>query len=354
MRILKYIMFISILSGLFFIVWKRSEQKGFRRWWSSFRRAVFLAAILTGLINDPIKAFEPPESNNGVYQERIRDQEYALWENDKKVVMAKGGGSGNISPSPGLIGQPGPSTFPTPLGPKPRPKTPTTPSQAYRAVPKVVGQPGGPGGAGGGNGNGNGGGKAEFDEQCPVSKNEQDSKKDQTDPPSDIFSQKPKDNDQCAIDEKKENQEQKEDKKKKRNQHLNREIEVNGENFEFERSQIEKKAPSHGTDFGLEPDYGPDGEIIRNRKTAKPRAKQNKENYEKFTDNLSEFVKDPQSERIDPQYHKGRENEQDATGFLNRRDRRFVIFNRHTKKYITGWVMNDLQYQEFIDNNNII
>ena len=25
-----------------------------------------------------------------------------------------------------------------------------------------------------------------------------------------------------------------------------------------------------------------------------------------------------------------------------------------TKKYITGWVMNDLQYQKFIDNNNII
>jgi hypothetical protein len=64
--------------------------------------------------------------------------------------------------------------------------------------------------------------------------------------------------------------------------------------------------------------------------------------------------KDPKSERIEPQYRKGRENEQDAVGFLNRRDRRFVIFDRHTKKYITGWVMNDLQYQEFIDNNNII
>ena len=110
----------------------------------------------------------------------------------------------------------------------------------------------------------------------------------------------------------------------------------------------------HGTDFGLDPDYGPDGKIIRDRKTGKPRAKQNKENYEKFTDNLSEFVKDPKSEKIEPQYRKGRENEQDVVGFLNRKDRRFVIFDRHTKKYITGWVMNDLQYQEFIDNNNII
>jgi hypothetical protein len=86
----------------------------------------------------------------------------------------------------------------------------------------------------------------------------------------------------------------------------------------------------------------------------KPRAKQNKENYEKFTDNLSEFSKDTKSEKIEPQYRKGRENEQDAVGFLNRRERRFIIFNRHTKKYITGWVMNDSQYQEFIKNNNII
>jgi hypothetical protein len=31
-------------------------------------------------------------------------------------------------------------------------------------------------------------------------------------------------------------------KKKKRNQHLNRQIEVNGEEFEFERDIIEKKS----------------------------------------------------------------------------------------------------------------
>ena len=142
--------------------------------------------------------------------------------------------------------------------------------------------------------------------------------------------------------------------KKKRNQHLNRQIDVNGEKFEFERDQIEKKTPSHGPEFGLEPDYGPDGKIIRDRKTGKPRAKQNKENYEKFAGNLEEFAKDPKSERIEPQYRKGRENEQDAVGFLNRRDKRFIIFDRHTKKYITGWVMNDLQYPEFIENNNII
>ena len=86
----------------------------------------------------------------------------------------------------------------------------------------------------------------------------------------------------------------------------------------------------------------------------KPRAKQSKENYLKFTKNLLEFVQDPKSERIEPPYRKGRENKQDAVGFLNRRDGRFIIFNRHTKKYITGWVIYDLQYQEFLDNNHII
>jgi hypothetical protein len=201
-----------------------------------------------------------------------------------------------------------------------------SPKIGPRIPPKLVDQ--GLGGAPNPGGNGN----AEFDDKCPA-KNKEQSQESSTHHHD--FTQKSK-------------------KKKKRNQHLNQQIEVNGEIFEFERDQIEKKAPSHGTDFGLDPDYGPDGKIIRDRKTGKPRAKQNKENYEKFTDNLSEFVKDPKSEKIEPQYRKGRENEQDVVGFLNRRDRRFVIFDRHTKKYITGWVMNDLQYQEFIDNNNII
>jgi hypothetical protein len=97
---------------------------------------------------------------------------------------------------------------------------------------------------------GNPGGGASFDDQCPVSK-EQKSQESSTHHQD--FTQKSK-------------------KKKKRNlnQHLNRQIEVNGENFEFERDQIEKKAPSHGPDFGLDPDYGPDGKIIRDRKTGKP------------------------------------------------------------------------------------
>ena len=145
-----------------------------------------------------------------------------------------------------------------------------------------------------------------------------------------------------------------EKRKKKRNQHLNRKTEVWGETFEFERNQIEKKTSPHGTDFGLEPDRKPNGQIIIDRKTGKPRAKQNKENNNKFTDNLLKFVKDSKSERFEAKYRKGCANEQDVVGFLNRRDRKFVIFDRSTKKYISGWVMNELQYQEFLNNNNII
>ena len=75
------------------------------------------------------------------------------------------------------------------------------------------------------------GAAAEFDDQCPVSK-EQKSQESSTHRHD--FTQKSK-------------------IKKKRNQHLNQQIEVNGENFEFERDQIEKKAPLHGTLNKLEP-----------------------------------------------------------------------------------------------------
>ena len=328
MRIFKYIVFISILSGIFFVIYRQSDKKGFRRWWTSFKTAIIFSAIAASLIPINPEAIEPPGNSNQVYQERLLlDQEFNSFEdNDQKVILVKTADSSPSVPiSPGR-GQPSP--FPTaPSGG--RPNRPVY-LPKYRTAPKIVnpglGAGANPAGAGGG------GGAAEFNDQCSVPNKEQSQ---ELSTHHHDFTQKSK-------------------KKKKRNQHLNREIEVNGENFEFERDLIEKKTPSHGTDFGLDPDYGPDGKIIRDRKTGKPRAKQNKENYEKFTDNLSEFSKNTKSEKIEPQYRKGRENEQDAVGFLNRRERRFVIFNRHTKKYITGWVMNDLQYQEFIENNNII
>jgi hypothetical protein len=257
----------------------------------------------------------------------LNEEFNSLEKNNGKVILAKAEGSNPLTPP---TTRSGPSNFPTPSSGG-TPSRPVSGLNPYRTAPRVIDT--GLGGAGANPaGAGGGGGAAEFNDQCSVPNKEQSQ---ELSTHHHDFTQKSK-------------------KKKKRNQHLNREIEVNGENFEFERDLIEKKTPSHGTDFGLDPDYGPDGKIIRDRKTGKPRAKQNKENYEKFTDNLSEFSKNTKSEKIEPQYRKGRENEQDAVGFLNRRERRFIIFNRHTKKYITGWVMNDLQYQEFIENNNII
>ena len=69
-----------------------------------------------------------------------------------------------------------------------------------------------PAGAGGGDGN------AQFDDKC-LAPNKEQSQESSTHHHD--FTQKSK-------------------KKKRRNQHLNRQIEVNGENFEFERDQIEK------------------------------------------------------------------------------------------------------------------
>ena len=272
------------------------------------------------------RSSSPNFGNQASHERLIDNREFnPLDQNNRQVILAKAEGKGSNTPG-GVHGFP---IAPAPKRPV-RPPSDYTPKIGPRIPPKVVDQ--GLGGAGNPAGAGGGDGNVQFDDKCPAPNKEQSQ---ESSTHHHDFTQKSK-------------------KKKIRNQHLNRQIEVNGENFEFERDQIEKKALSHGTDFGLEPDYRPDGKIIRDRKTSKPRAKQNKENYQKFTDNLSEFVKDPKSERIEPQYRKGRENEQDAVGFLNRRDRRFVIFDRHTKKYITGWVMNDLQYQEFIDNNNII
>lgn len=162
---------------------------------------------------------------------------------DKKVVLAK---------SPDKPFLPGADAFPVnPPASRPGRRANSGPKinpPGYRVPPKVVDQ--GLGGAPNPSGDGN----AQFDDKCPAPNKEQSQ---ESSTHRHDFTQKSK-------------------IKEKRNQHLNQQIEVNGENFEFERDQIEKKAPFHGTDFGLDPDYGPDGKIIRDRKTGKPRAKQRK------------------------------------------------------------------------------
>ena len=114
MKILKYIIFLSILSGIFFVIYRQSDKRGFRRWWISFKTAVLIAASAAGLIPVNTEAIEPPGNTNQVYQERLlSDQEFNSFEdNDQRVILVKTGDSSpSVPTSPGR-GQPNP--FPTP------------------------------------------------------------------------------------------------------------------------------------------------------------------------------------------------------------------------------------------------
>ena len=50
MKILKYMVFILILIGIFFVIYRQSDENGFRRWQISFKIAVLIAASTAGLI----------------------------------------------------------------------------------------------------------------------------------------------------------------------------------------------------------------------------------------------------------------------------------------------------------------
>ena len=67
MKILKYIVFLSILTGIFFLIYRQSDQKGLRKLWISFKIAVLVAAIIAGLIPANTKAVELNRNNHQVY-----------------------------------------------------------------------------------------------------------------------------------------------------------------------------------------------------------------------------------------------------------------------------------------------
>lgn len=81
MKIFKYLIFLSILSGIFFLIYRQSDQKGLRKLWISFKIAVLVAAIAAGLIPLNTEAIESPGNNNPVYQERLLS--------DQKVILVK-------------------------------------------------------------------------------------------------------------------------------------------------------------------------------------------------------------------------------------------------------------------------
>lgn len=56
MKILRYLIFLSILNGIFFVIYLQSDQKGFRRWRISFKAAVIIAASLAGLVYESAEA----------------------------------------------------------------------------------------------------------------------------------------------------------------------------------------------------------------------------------------------------------------------------------------------------------
>jgi hypothetical protein len=91
MKILKYIIFLSILSGIFFVVYHQSDKKGFGRVWMFLKMAAVIAAILAGLIPANTEAIKPAGNNTQVYQERLlSEQEFNSFEdNNGQVLLAK-------------------------------------------------------------------------------------------------------------------------------------------------------------------------------------------------------------------------------------------------------------------------
>jgi hypothetical protein len=194
MRILKHIIFISILSGIFVLIYRQSDEKGFRRWWMSFKPAVLTAAIAAGLIPFNTEAIESPGNNNQIYQERLlSDQEFNLYENtDQQVILARRDSSG--TPSPSNIGRQGqsPSNFPTSPSGGRRPSWPITGINPYRHLHVNPGTAGNPGGAGNG-------GAANYNDESGIPKIPQELKTYDYDYRSNL--KKKESAEQCELDE---------------------------------------------------------------------------------------------------------------------------------------------------------
>jgi hypothetical protein len=197
MKILRYLIFLSILSGIFFVIYRQSDKTGFHRWWMAFKTAAFIAAILAGLIPASAEAIEPSVNNNQVVHERvIGDREFNSFENnDRQVILAK---TGDNAPSvPTSTGRGQPTNFPSgTIGGR---RTPHV--NPYKTPPKLVDQ--GLGAAPNPAGAGGGGGAAEFDDNSPVPNKEQsqESKTFDYDYRSNDPKNKKKSKDQCELDE---------------------------------------------------------------------------------------------------------------------------------------------------------
>jgi hypothetical protein len=153
MKILKYIIFISSLSGLFLLVYRQSDKTGFRKWSMSFKTAAFIAAILAGLIPNPVKEIELDVPNKSPSISRV-------------ILVKTGDSSPSVPTSPG---REQPTNFPS--GNTGGRRTPHV--NPYRPTPKLVDQGLGLGAGANPAGAGGEGGAAEFDDNSPVPNKEQ-------------------------------------------------------------------------------------------------------------------------------------------------------------------------------------
>ena len=190
MKLFKYSIFLLILFGIFVVVYRNCNKKGFRRLFVSIKLAIIIAAILSGLIGENAEAVEHYGTTINPSMERVlSNEEFNLL--DEQVILVKAEGNPGTPPNRGS----GPSNFPVspPSGGRP-----SRPVYGYRTPPKVVDQGLGVGGNPAGAGNGSG--APEFDDQCPVPK-KQESKTFDYDYRSNVPKNKKQVTEQCELSE---------------------------------------------------------------------------------------------------------------------------------------------------------
>ena len=196
MKILKCLVFLSILSGIFFVIYRQSDEKGFRKWRTLFSIAAVIAASVAGLIPVNSEAVEPvTNANQAPYERVLSEQELdSLDDSDRQVILARVFSPPVTSPTncPPRIN----SMAPTPRGSSNRPVYVPKHRTAPKTVNPGLGAGANPGGAGGGGGN------AKFDDDKRPTPNKKQSQAAKAyDYNSHYQPQKKLSEDQCPGDE---------------------------------------------------------------------------------------------------------------------------------------------------------
>ena len=133
MKVLKYTIFLSILSSLVFVIYCQSDEKGFRRWRTSFKAAAIIAASLSCLVSEDAEA-----------------QDFNSFKNtNEQVILVGRDSTPNVPFNLGRQGQ-SPSNLPTSPSGGRQPSRPVRGVNPYRHLHVNPGTAGNPGGAGNG------------------------------------------------------------------------------------------------------------------------------------------------------------------------------------------------------------